>query len=74
MVFVLSLLGGLANFYDSLLRALREVLRDGSSAVFITVRKSLARKILAKYGFRIMSERVVEQGGIWSSIFKVVRE
>ncbi|WP_243678097.1 hypothetical protein [Vulcanisaeta distributa] len=64
----------MANFYDSLLRALREVLRDGSSAVFITVRKSLARKILAKYGFRIMSERVVEQGGIWSSIFKVVRE
>ncbi len=67
-------LKGVTGFYDSLLRALRGVLRDGSSAVFITVRKSLVRKILAKYGFRIMSERVVEQGGIWSSIFKVVRE
>ncbi len=66
--------GGIADFYGSLFRALRDVLRDGSSMVFITVRKSLAKKLLAKYGFRIVSERVVEQGGIWSSIFKVVKE
>ncbi|ADN49422.1 THUMP domain-containing class I SAM-dependent methyltransferase [Vulcanisaeta distributa] len=67
-------LKGIADFYGSLFRALRNVLRDGSSMVFITVRKSLAKKLLVKYGFRIVSERVVEQGGIWSSIFKVVKE
>lgn len=67
-------LKGITSFYDSLFRALKDVLRDGSSMVFITVRKSLVRKLLVKYGFRVMSERVVEQGGVWSSIFNVVKE
>ena len=67
-------LSGISAFYDSLFRALGEILRGGSSAVFITVRKSLARKMLAKYGFRVVSERVVEQGGIWSTIFRIVKE
>ena len=67
-------LSGISTFYDSLFRTLRDILRSGSSAVFITVRKSLARKTLAKYGFRVVGERVVEQGGIWSTIFKVVKE
>ena len=67
-------LSGISMFYDSLFKALREVLKSGSSAVFITVRKSLAKKILAKYGFRVVSERIVEQGGIWSTIFRVIKE
>ena len=67
-------LSGISAFYGSLFRALGEILRSGSSAVFITVRKSLVRKMLAKYGFRVVSERVVEQGGIWSTIFRIVKE
>ncbi len=65
---------GVASFYDSLFNSLNHILRSGSSFVLITVRKSIVRRLIRKYGFGLISERVVEQGGIWSSIFKVVKE
>ncbi|BDR90913.1 methyltransferase [Vulcanisaeta souniana] len=65
---------GIASFYDSLFNSLNHILRNGSSFVLITVRKSIVRRLVKRYGFRLINERVVEQGGIWSSIFKVVKE
>ncbi len=67
-------LEGITNFYNSLFKSLSELLKAGSGFVLITVRKSLVRRLVNKYGFRIVDERVVEQGGIWSSIFKVIKE
>ncbi len=67
-------LGRLPEFYNSLFSSLRAILSDGSGVVFITVRKSLARRLLGRHGLRIVSERVVDQGGVWSTIFKVVKE
>ncbi|WP_069807393.1 methyltransferase [Vulcanisaeta thermophila] len=60
---------GIKEFYHGLLTSLSELIRD--SAVFITIRKSLVRSLARELGFDIVSERVVEQGGIYSSIFKL---
>ncbi|PLC67588.1 RNA methyltransferase, partial [Vulcanisaeta sp. EB80] len=60
---------GVTALYDTLFKTLRDLLRDGSSFIIITIRKSLVKRLANDYGFRIINERVVNQGGIWSSIF-----
>lgn len=60
---------GVTALYDTLFKTLRDLLRDGSSFIIITIRKSLVKRLANDYGFRIINERVVNQGSIWSSIF-----
>lgn len=62
---------GVAPLYDALFRSLRDLLREGSSFVVITIRRSLIKKLTNKYGFNIVDERTINQGGIWSTIFLI---
>lgn len=64
---------GVTNLYKSLFNVLRQILNEGSSFALITIRKSLVRRLCKEYGFEIITERVVNQGGIWSSIFIITK-
>jgi tRNA (guanine6-N2)-methyltransferase len=65
---------GITMLYDALFRTLRDLLCDRSSFITITIRKSLVRRLANDYGFRIINERVVNQGGIWSTIFLITKD
>ncbi len=57
-------------FYGELLKALRNVMRNGK-IVFITIRRNIVRRVAGELGLRIINERTVDQGGVYSSIFEV---
>lgn len=60
-------------FYRGIFSSLARLLKDNASVVLITIRKSLVRSLAREFGFEIINERVVEQGGIYSSIFKLAK-
>lgn len=66
-------LQGIKTFYRNIFTSLRRLLKDSASIVLITIRRSLVRSLAKEFGFEIISERVVEQGGIYSSIFKLIK-
>ena len=65
---------GVPKLYRALFNSLNYLLDRDSVFVLITIRKALVRRLAKEYGFKIVNERVVEQGGIWSSIFTIAKD